>query len=75
MLTDEVAAAIAGSPHLAGLQRLDLARCKIRRPGAAALAESRVLSGNLRLNLRHNLIDRKGAELLRQRFGTHVLTE
>ena len=64
--------ALAGSPVLAGLTRLELRGNDLTSAGADALLASPHLRGLVELDLRRNAIGQTVADCLRQRFGAGV---
>ena len=68
------AAALAGSPHLAGLQSLHLGRNRIGEAGAGALASSPYLGNLVFLAGFGNGLSADATKALRQRFGDAVRT-
>src|SRR5262249_6504178 len=61
---DASVVALAGSPHLARLERLSLWRCRISDEGANALAGSAYLGRLVELDLGENSIGNEGARAL-----------
>jgi uncharacterized protein (TIGR02996 family) len=73
-ITDAGVEALAGSPALAGLRRLDLEGHLITDRGAAALEASPHLTALGKLNLRFTEVGADMQKRLRKRFGAGVCT-
>jgi Leucine Rich Repeat (LRR) protein len=71
-LTDPAVLALAASPALSQLRRLDLRSNQLGDVSARALASSRHLAGLAWLEVAGNRMSAEGRTILRERFGDGV---